>query len=215
MKCNECGLENPRQSKFCRKCGNVLEKVLKCSHCDHQNPIDSLFCIECGQRLSNNGKATNKSERKCRCCGHTNELDTLFCVRCGTKLIGPSGENNKRKGVQSSYRRIFVFVGLILVAGFAIKLGSTLLKKGDLSNKRSSNVVSVSSKEVNEEQVLAVAKHFNCACGGCGELPLTTCECDMSKGSVEEKQFIRKKLSEGFTVEQVVECLDREYGHRV
>jgi hypothetical protein len=68
---------------------------------------------------------------------------------------------------------------------------------------------------VDEAQVIAVAKNFKCACGGCGELPLETCTCDMPKGAVEEKAFIREKLAEGLTVEQVIELLDKKYGHRV
>ena len=68
---------------------------------------------------------------------------------------------------------------------------------------------------VDEAKVIAVAKNFKCACGGCGELPLETCTCDMPKGAVEEKNFIRQKLAEGFTVEQVIELLDKNYGHRI
>jgi cytochrome c-type biogenesis protein CcmH/NrfF len=37
----------------------------------------------------------------------------------------------------------------------------------------------------------------------------------MPKGSVEEKRFIREKLAQGYTVEQVTEFLDKKYGHRV
>lgn len=68
---------------------------------------------------------------------------------------------------------------------------------------------------MDEAKVIAVAGNFKCACGGCGELPLETCTCDMPRGSVEEKKFIREKLAEGFTVEQVIELLDKEYGHRI
>lgn len=69
--------------------------------------------------------------------------------------------------------------------------------------------------KVDEAQVIAVAENFKCACGGCGELPLATCECDMPKGAMEEKNFIRQKLAEGLTVEQVIELVDKKYGHRV
>jgi hypothetical protein len=37
----------------------------------------------------------------------------------------------------------------------------------------------------------------------------------MPKGAVEAKGFIRQKLGEGFTVEQVIELVDKKYGHRV
>lgn len=65
-----------------------------------------------------------------------------------------------------------------------------------------------------EDQVLQVALNFKCACGGCGELPLAECQCDMPKGAVEEKRFIRTKLAEGYTVPEVIELVDQEYGHR-
>lgn len=63
--------------------------------------------------------------------------------------------------------------------------------------------------------VQQVAANFKCACGGCGELPLATCTCDMPRGALEEKAFIRSKLSQGLSVEQVVELVDLEYGHRI
>jgi len=66
-----------------------------------------------------------------------------------------------------------------------------------------------------EDPVLQVAVNFKCACGGCGELPLAECQCDMPKGAVEEKSFIRTKLAEGNTVPEVIELVDQEYGHRV
>jgi cytochrome c-type biogenesis protein CcmH/NrfF len=66
-----------------------------------------------------------------------------------------------------------------------------------------------------EDQIRQVAVNFKCACGGCGELPLAECQCDMPKGAVEEKGFIRTKLAEGYTVPEVIELVDQAYGHRV
>mgnify|MGYP003565157672 CR=1 FL=1 len=65
-----------------------------------------------------------------------------------------------------------------------------------------------------EDQVRQVAVNFKCACGGCGELPLAECQCDMPKGAVEEKNFIRKKLTEGYKVPQVIELVEKKYGLR-
>jgi hypothetical protein len=65
-----------------------------------------------------------------------------------------------------------------------------------------------------ENQVIQVAVNFRCACGGCGELPLAECQCDMPKGAVEEKGFIRTQLAQGLTVPQVIELVDQIYGHR-
>lgn len=66
-----------------------------------------------------------------------------------------------------------------------------------------------------EGKVGLVAANFRCACGGCGELFLVDCTCDMPRGAVEEKDFIRNKLKQGLTVEQVIQLVDQQYGHRI
>jgi hypothetical protein len=65
-----------------------------------------------------------------------------------------------------------------------------------------------------KDQVRQVAANFRCACGGCGELPLDECQCDMPRGAVEEKNFIKTKLLDGYNVPQVVELVNEKYGHR-
>ena len=66
-----------------------------------------------------------------------------------------------------------------------------------------------------ENQVRRVASNFKCACGGCGELPLVECSCDMPRGAVEEKNYIRNKLREGLTVDQVIQMVRDVYGHMI
>jgi len=216
MKCIKCGLENPRHSKFCRKCGEALGTHLKCPQCGSENPGDSLFCIVCGARLSGNQKLVRGNQRKCRNCGHFNDLEALFCVTCGEEMIKVPKENSKRQSVGPSYKAIVLMIGMIFLAGLAVKLAITFSKGGGLSKSNSAAVLtSTPMVKVDEAEVIAVARNFKCACGGCGELPLVTCNCDMSKGSVEEKRFICEKLAQGFTVEQVIEQLDETYGHRV
>jgi hypothetical protein len=65
-----------------------------------------------------------------------------------------------------------------------------------------------------EDRIRQVASNFRCACGGCGELPLVECTCDMPRGAVEEKRFIRRKLEEGLPVERVVQLVEQTYGLR-
>jgi cytochrome c-type biogenesis protein CcmH/NrfF len=216
MKCIKCGLDNPRHSGFCRKCGEALGAHLKCPQCGSENPGDSLFCIVCGARLTGDQKLVKGPRRKCTNCGHFNEPEALFCVGCGEGTIKVSKQNSKRQSFWSSYKAIALMIGMIFLAGLAVKLAATFSKGGGLSRLNSAAVLtSTPMVKVDEAQVIAVAKNFKCACGGCGELPLVTCNCDMSKGSVEEKRFIREQLAEGFTVEQVIEQLDKKYGHRV
>ena len=215
MKCIKCGIESPRHSKFCTECGPSFGVHLKCPQCGSENPGDSLFCIVCGARLSGNQKFVKGNQRKCKNCGHFNELEALFCVTCGEEMVKVPKENSNRQSVGPSYKTIALVIGMIFLAGISVKLGITLSKGGSSSKLNSTPVqTSTSAVNVDEAQVIAVAKNFKCACGGCGELPLVTCNCDMSKGSVEEKRFIREKLAEGFTVEQVTEQLDKKYGHK-
>jgi cytochrome c-type biogenesis protein CcmH/NrfF len=72
-----------------------------------------------------------------------------------------------------------------------------------------------SGNAVLESQVKLVAANFKCACGQCGELFLVDCTCDMSRGAKEEKDFIRDKLRQGLSVDQVVNLVDKEYGHKI
>ena len=215
MKCIKCGLENSKHSKFCRKCGEALRILRRCPQCGSENPGDSLFCIVCGAGLSEVQESARGKQRKCRACGYFNDLETRFCVTCGEEIIKVPKENFNRQSVGPSYKTIALVIGMIFLAGLAVKLAITFSEGGGLSKLNSAPALTSSMVEVDEAQVIAVAKNFKCACGGCGELALATCNCDMSKGSVEEKRFIREKLAEGFTVEQVIEQLDKKYGHRV
>ena len=214
MKCNKCGLENPKQSKFSRKCGEGLGVRLRCSHCGSEYPGDSVFCTQCGERLPEVKKSAKGTQRKCKSCGHFNELDAFHCVLCGEKMASPK-ENLKRPSTGPSYRTIALVIGMIFLAGISVKLAITFSKRESPPKLSSAPIqTSTSALSVGESQVIEVAKNFKCACGGCGELPLATCQCEMPKGSVEEKRFIREKLAEGFAVEQVIELLDKTYGHR-
>ena len=216
MKCIKCGSENPKQSKFCRTCGEPSWILGRCPQCGTENPGDSLFCVVCGAGLSEVQQSAKGKQRKCRACGQFNELDTRFCVVCGEETVrGPEGDQ-RRSSFGPSYKTVALVIGMTFLAGLAVKLAITFSKGEGLSKLNSAPVLtSTPMVQVEEAQVIAVAKNFKCACGGCGELPLATCNCDMSKGSVEEKRFIREKLAEGFTVEQVIEQLDKKYGHRV
>jgi hypothetical protein len=66
-----------------------------------------------------------------------------------------------------------------------------------------------------ESKVRLAAANFRCACGQCGELFLIDCTCDMPRGAVEEKNFIRNKLRQGMSIDQVIKLTDQQYGHRI
>ena len=102
---------------------------------------------------------------------------------------------------------VFFSGGIMLKVLFSPSSGSV----APLSNVSAGSNVSPAI----EGQVDLVAANFRCACGGCGELFLVDCACDMPKGAVETKAFIRNKLGQGLNVDQVIQLVDKKYGHRI
>jgi len=172
--------------------------------------------MECGEKLPGGVKSTKGNHRKCRGCGQLNPLDVLFCVACGDEIGRPSKDGSQRHSTGPSYKTIALVIGFVFLFGLIVKLGTTFFKAEKTSGLSSSLApVSKSMINVDEAQVIAVSKNFKCPCGGCGEDALETCTCDMPKGAVETKNFIRERLSEGLTVDQVIDLVDKKYGHRV
>ena len=118
----------------------------------------------------------------------------------------------KNKPKESSYWKIVAIIALVVATGLAVKMISD--SSNDVQRKGQVYQRPPSGDDALESDVKLVAFQFRCACGGCGELPLIECTCDMPRGAVEEKTFIRQKLVEGLTVEQVIQLVDKEYGHR-
>jgi hypothetical protein len=137
-------------------------------------------------------------------------------VVCGEEMIRKPKKDQKQQAGGASYKTIALVIGVIFLVGISVTLAINFTKKENLSNVASTPVqASTSATPVDEAMVIAVAKNFRCACGSCGELPLATCQCDRPSGALEEKGFIREKLAAGFTVEKVIELVDKKYGHRV
>jgi hypothetical protein len=100
-----------------------------------------------------------------------------------------------------------VLLGIIVKAAFFTSADQMGVKKSDLTSLKGSESV--------ERMVQLVASDFRCACGKCGELPLIDCECDMPRGAIEEKLYIREKLEQGLPAQKVIEMVDELYGHRM
>ena len=111
---------------------------------------------------------------------------------------------------EASYLKITAVIVSLFAVGFFIKVaffqqGAPIYPTGsETSSSRLDGSI--------EYRVQQVAANFKCACGGCDELPLAECTCDMPRGAREEKNFIRNKLREGLTVEQVVQLVNDKYG---
>jgi enamine deaminase RidA (YjgF/YER057c/UK114 family) len=149
------------------------------------------------------------------------------------KAVRPQPRQQSVQTKESNFWKITTVIAIILLAGVTAKT----MFSGDQGTNTITPIQATSSQPISiqpitgqspavqaatstatnsiEDQVRQVAVNFKCACGGCGELPLDECQCDMPKGAVEEKGFIRAKLMEGYTVPQVIELVDKKYGLRV
>ncbi len=120
------------------------------------------------------------------------------------------GENQRRK---PNYWIIVAVAAIVISAGLVFKIMSSAPER--IASQVQAYQPRPAVDGVLKEQVQRVASEFKCACGGCGELPLIICDCDMPKGAVEAKAFIRKMLEEGFSVERVIQLVDEKYGHKM
>ena len=124
-----------------------------------------------------------------------------------------SQPESSNSGWQPSYWMIAAVIFFFFSVGLVVKMAFSPVP---VSGIGSGNYQSYSNGNAAlESQVRLVATNFRCACGGCGELFLIDCTCDMPRGAIEEKNFIRNKLQQGLTVEQVVILVEKEYGHRI
>lgn len=118
---------------------------------------------------------------------------------------------NVRKHPAQTGWVVISVVALVVYAGLTVKI---VFK----TNNTPANIIRNASNypqeiDTNDARVQLVVSRFRCAWGGCGELPLDECTCDMPRGAVEEKNFIRKKLKQGLTIDQAVKAVNEKYGH--
>jgi len=131
-------------------------------------------------------------------------------ARRKNKASKAAKRNHHRR--DASYLKITAVLTSVLAAGFFVKIVfspgvSPVTPSATPYEQPSATYASL------EDQVQQVAANFRCACGGCGELPLAECTCDMPRGAREEKDYIRDQLRKGLTPEQVVQRVQDTYGH--
>ncbi|MHC4342382.1 MAG: zinc ribbon domain-containing protein [Planctomycetota bacterium] len=51
VRCLKCNEENDGDAKFCKSCGEALQKSVPCPSCDELNDPDAKFCDNCGTGL--------------------------------------------------------------------------------------------------------------------------------------------------------------------
>jgi hypothetical protein len=62
--------------------------------------------------------------------------------------------------------------------------------------------------------VQQIASNFNCPCGECGVTRLDQCDCDVPRGSMEARRYIRKLLDENLPKEEIIRKFDERYGNK-
>lgn len=129
------------------------------------------------------------------------------------KASKPKQPKPSSRRSQPSYWMIAAVIAIIFSVGLTVKV--TFFS--DQAPRYSRNIYQTSSTGDGSlgSQAWLVASKFKCACGGCGELPLIECSCDMPRGALEEKGFINKKLKDGLSVEEVIQMVEKEYGHKI
>ena len=116
-------------------------------------------------------------------------------------------------GWQPSYWMIVALIAIFFAGGVLVKaLVSPAPPVGAMDTD---NQYASAQSAALESQVRLVAANFRCACGGCGELFLVDCTCDMPRGAKEEKDFIRENLMQGLNIDEVIVRVEKEYGHRI
>jgi cytochrome c-type biogenesis protein CcmH/NrfF len=128
-------------------------------------------------------------------------------------------EKRRGKASQTHERRSNIAWKIGAMAGglfFLLVLGKNLFAPGTGPQPGHVSPSSQSGTDpILETKVALVTAEFRCACGKCGGPPLSECSCGQPKGAREEKAFIRKKLLEGLSVEEVIQLMERTYGHRM
>jgi hypothetical protein len=117
------------------------------------------------------------------------------------------------RGWQPSYWMIVALVAIFFAGGVMIKAFFSSTPR--ISTSASNYQPTAGANSDLGGQVRLVAANFRCACGGCGELFLIDCTCDMPRGAKEEKDFIRTNLQQGLSVDEVITLVEKEYGHRI
>ena len=124
-----------------------------------------------------------------------------------------SQRNKKPSAWQPNNWMIVAFIVFFFAAGVMVKV--VFSPSVDIKPASQDFQTNSTNDSALESQVQLVTANFRCACGGCGELFLIDCSCDMPKGAVEEKAFIRDQLRQGLSVDQVIQLVDKKYGHRI
>jgi membrane protease subunit (stomatin/prohibitin family) len=81
IQCMECGMQIPKDSKFCCYCGHQVIIFSQCEKCGKNLPPFAKYCPRCGAMIT-----SQKQKKKCSHCGYINLENSIFCNQCGERL---------------------------------------------------------------------------------------------------------------------------------
>ena len=140
----------------------------------------------------------------------------------GSKRYRVTKKSPGNRKSEPPYWKVVAIIAIVFSLGLGIKLlffppQMPIMSQGQInaSSPATNYQPAPVAGDSISSRVKLVAANFRCACGGCGELFLVDCTCDMPKGAKEEKAFIRNHLKKGLSVEQVIQLVEKKYGHRI
>jgi membrane protease subunit (stomatin/prohibitin family) len=81
VKCQDCQLPIPKESRFCSHCGHQQLVFQQCVHCGKNLPPNAHFCPKCGHPSDE-----KPAPKTCPHCQAENLPGSAFCNQCGEKL---------------------------------------------------------------------------------------------------------------------------------
>lgn len=152
----------------------------------------------------------------CNKCGTSNNNKANFCVHCGNELAAKSNKNCKNRNRYKkaspkkldSIKILWSVFGLFLLGGILCTVIDSNTQTSSITHDHPTFEIESPNPAV-ETKLEMIASQFICVCGGCDELPLESCGCAAAQ---KERQFIREKVSTGWSDEQIINTVKNNYG---
>ena len=193
MTCNNCGLLNDKENKYCINCGEELtvdesSDLVNCSRCGFDNDPENIFCISCGNKLQHKTEKDYPHSYQ-----HTkNRLQTIKAERNKNKHDIRKISKNNSKNIKTLWITTSVVIAAVLTITVLLPIFNKTPDKKEISFSQGVNEQKSNNPAI-ETKVYEIASKFVCSCGNCNEESLEICKCERA---IEERQFIRNYLEQ-------------------
>jgi class 3 adenylate cyclase/tetratricopeptide (TPR) repeat protein len=105
MRCQKCGTDNPKGSKFCAECGAGF--VRACPRCSADTTPTAKFCSECGELLDAVARsAPEVASSEQAIAGERRHLTILFCDLVGSVALTSQVDPEEWRATVATYQRL-------------------------------------------------------------------------------------------------------------